>query len=164
MTPIRPACPMDPLPWPQLPQKPIASTAWLGSQHLGARHRYLCAPGVKNQFAHGRTDMSALSKLAGFQRAPAGLQWTMLRCLPMIALAGTLLPLGGAVVAPLVLAGDTASVALAATLQIVLASVPVLRWTVVFTAALLCVIVLIAKGLPYVGDAYPLIDSDRPAR
>jgi hypothetical protein len=34
----------------------------------------------------------------------------------------------------------------------------------VFTAALFCLIVLIAKGPAYVADAYPLIDSDRPAR
>jgi hypothetical protein len=40
----------------------------------------------------------------------------------------------------------------------------VLHWTVAFTVALLCVIVLIAKGPAYVADAYPLIDSDRPAK
>jgi len=108
--------------------------------------------------------MTALKQLPGFQRAPAGLEWTVLRRLPMIALAGTVLPIVGALMAALFLGGDPASAKLASTLQIVLASVLVLLWTVVFTVALLCVIVLIAKGPAYVADAYPLIDSDRPAR
>jgi hypothetical protein len=108
--------------------------------------------------------MSALKKLRGFQRAPAGLEWTVLRRLPMIALAGTGLPIVGALVATLFLGGEPAGAKLVATILIVLASVLVLLWTAVFTAALLCVIVLIAKGPAYVADAYPLIDSDRPAR
>ena len=54
--------------------------------------------------------------------------------------------------------------ALAMTVLIAAASAVVLHWTVVFTLALACVIVLIAKGPAYVADAYPLIDSDRPAR
>jgi hypothetical protein len=108
--------------------------------------------------------MSMLKRLPGFHRAPAGLEWTVLRRLPMIALVGTVLPIGGALVAALFLGGDPASVKLAATIHILLASVLVLHWTVVFTAALLCVIVLIAKGPAYVADAYPLIDSNRPSR
>lgn len=107
--------------------------------------------------------MSALKKLPGFHRAPAGLEWTVLRRLPMIALAGTGLLIVGALGVALLLGGDPASAKLATTIQIVLASVLVLHWTVVFTTALLCVIVLIAKGPAYVADAYPLIDSDRPA-
>jgi hypothetical protein len=108
--------------------------------------------------------MIALRKLPGFQRAPAGLEWAVLRRLPVIALAGTVLPLVGALVAPIFLAGDPASAKLTITVQIVLASVMVMHWTVMFTVALLCMIVLIAKGPAYVADAYPLIDSDRPAR
>lgn len=108
--------------------------------------------------------MTALRKLPGFRRAPVGLEWTVLRLLPVIALAGTVLPLVGALVAPTFLAGDPASAKLTTTVQIVLTGVLVLHWTVVFTVALLCMIVLIAKGPAYVADAYPLIDSDRPAR
>jgi len=108
--------------------------------------------------------MSALKKLPGFPRAPAGLEWTVLRRLPMIALAGTVLCIAGMLAPARFLDGDPVSVKFATTIQIVLASVLVLHWTVVFTAALLCMIVLIAKGPAYVADAYPLIDSDRPAR
>lgn len=108
--------------------------------------------------------MSALKKLPGFSRAPAGLEWTVLRRLPTIALAGTVLCIAGMLAAALFLDGDPVSFKVATTIKIVLASVLVLHWTVVFTAALLCMIVLIAKGPAYVADAYPLIDSDRPAR
>jgi hypothetical protein len=108
--------------------------------------------------------MSALKKLPGFQRAPAGLECTVLRRLPMIGLAGTMVLIAGALGAALVLGSDVESAKRVTTIQIVLASVLVLHWTVVFTVALLCVIVLIAKGPAYVADAYPLIDSDRPAR
>ncbi len=107
--------------------------------------------------------MSALKKLSSFQRAPAGLEWPALRPLPMIALAGTVLPIVGLIVAALSIVGSAASVKLAATIQIALASELVLHWTSLFSAALLSVIVLSAKGPAYVADAYPLIDSDRPA-
>jgi hypothetical protein len=108
--------------------------------------------------------MSLLNKLPGFQRAPVGLEWAVLCRLPMIALAGTALLLVGALVAELGVGGEPANAKLATTVRIVLASVLVLHWTVVFTVALLCLIVLIAKGPAYVADAYPLIDSDRPVR
>lgn len=108
--------------------------------------------------------MSLLNKLPGFQRAPVGLEWAVICRLPMIAFAGTALLLVGALVAELSLGNDPANAKLATTVRSVLASVLVLHWTVVFTVALLCVIVLIAKGPAYVADAYPLIDSDRPVR
>jgi hypothetical protein len=108
--------------------------------------------------------MSAMKTLPGFSRAPAGLEWTVLRHLPMITLAGTVLSIVGMLIAEHLLGDDPASVKLATTIQIVLAGVLALHWTVVFTAALFCLIVLIAKGPAYVADAYPLIDSDRPAR
>jgi hypothetical protein len=108
--------------------------------------------------------MSAMRKLPGFQRSPAGLEWAVLRRLPMITLAGTIALVVGALVAEFTLGGDPASAKFATSTQIALASVLVLHWTVAFTVALLCVIVLIAKGPAYVADAYPLIDFDRPAR
>lgn len=108
--------------------------------------------------------MSAMKKLPGFPRASSGLEWAVLRRIPKIALIGTVLPIVGAAVATVYFGDDPADAKLATTLQIMLASALVLHWTVVFTVALLCLIVLIAKGPAYVADAYPLIDSDRPAR
>ncbi len=109
--------------------------------------------------------MSLLKKLPGFQRAPAGLEWEILRRLPVITVAGTAFLIAGALAAPLFASGaDLAAAKFATTVRIALASALVLHWTVVFTAALACLIVVIAKGPAYVADAYELIDSDRPAR
>lgn len=108
--------------------------------------------------------MSALKKLPGFQRAPAGLERAVLRRLPVITIAGTVLLLAAALGSALVLGADPGSAKLVGTLQIFLTSLLVLLWTAAFTVALLCVIVVIAKGPAYVADAYPLSDSDRPAR
>lgn len=108
--------------------------------------------------------MSAFKKLPGFQRSPAGLEWSILRRLPRIALFGTALPLLAALAASLWLGGDADGAKLVTTLHVVLASVLVLHWTAVFTVGLGCVIVSIAKGPAFVADAYELIDADRPAR
>ena len=111
--------------------------------------------------------MNLLRKLPGFTRAPAGLEWPVLRRLPSILLVGTVLPIAGALAARYLLGGadvDAADAKLATTIQIALASVLVLHWTVVFTVGLLCVIVWIAKGPAYVADAYALPDADRPGQ
>jgi len=109
-------------------------------------------------------DMGLLTKLPGSRRSPAGLEWVLLRKLPLIAVAGTAAVAVVAAAAWLLAASDPASQKLATTLLIAAASAVVLHLTAVFTLALACVIVLIAKGPAYVADAYPLIDSDRPAR
>ena len=109
--------------------------------------------------------MALLRQLPGFQRAPAGLEWAVLRRLPLITLAGTALPIAAALATQLLLGGaDAATAKLATTIEIALISALVLHWTVVFTVALACLIVVIAKGPAYVADAYALIDADRPAR
>jgi hypothetical protein len=108
--------------------------------------------------------MSLFNKLPGFERAPAGLEWALLRRLPLFALAGTALPLlcYGAVQLAAVWASDVVSAKLAMSIEIALASLVILYWTIVFTVALGCVIVMIAKGPAYVADAYPLPDADAP--
>jgi hypothetical protein len=106
--------------------------------------------------------MAFLTKLPGFQRAPAGLEWAVLRRLPLIAIFGTALMLAAALGADFLLGAEPASARSASTLRITLASLLVLHWTVVLTVALVCVIVVIAKGPAYVADAYPLDDADQP--
>jgi len=111
--------------------------------------------------------VSLLNKLPGFKRSPPGLEWAVLRRLPLVTAVGTALPIVGVVAAGVLLGGagaDAADAKLATTLQIALVSVLVLHWTVAFTVALLCVIVWIAKGPAYVADAYELPDADRPGR
>lgn len=109
-------------------------------------------------------DMTALKRVPGFQRESAGLEWTILRRLPICALIGTIVLIVGMFCASLLLGGDATNAKLIVITHIVLASIRLLHWIVVFTTALLCVIVLIAKGPAYVADAYPPIDSDRPSR
>lgn len=108
--------------------------------------------------------MNLLRKLPGSRRSPPGLEWSVLRRLPMIFVAGTVVLIVAALASTLAPGGDAAAAKLATTVQIALASALVLHWTVVFTVALACVIVVIAKGPAYVADAYELIDADRPAR
>lgn len=105
------------------------------------------------------------NRLRGFQRAPAGLEWVVLRRLPWIAVLGTVLPAVVMLGVAALIGGtgaDATDAKLASTLHILLISVLVLHWTAVFTVALVCVIVWIAKGPAYVADAYELPDADRP--
>jgi hypothetical protein len=50
------------------------------------------------------------------------------------------------------------------TIEIALASVLVLYWTLVLAMALGCVIVMIARGPGYVADAFPVPNADAPLR
>ena len=106
--------------------------------------------------------MKPFTRLPGFTPSPAGLERTLLRLTPRIFLMGTLIPLT-------LLAGahafDWLFPALVPTerltfLDICMAAVVILHWTVVFTAALAAFIVLVMKGPAYVADAYPLDDKD----
>jgi hypothetical protein len=108
--------------------------------------------------------MSLFNRLPGFERAPAGLEWALIRRLPVIAFAGTALPMLCLLAIRLAVAwaNSDAATKLAMTFEIALASVVILYWTIVFTVALGCVIVMIAKGPAYVADAYPLPDADAP--
>ena len=110
--------------------------------------------------------MSLFNRLPGFERSPAGFEWALVRRLPRIALAGIVAPLLCLLAARLAVAwaNDDAAAKLATTFEIALASVVILYWTIVFTVALGCVIVMIAKGPAYVADAYPLPDADAPRR
>jgi len=108
--------------------------------------------------------MSMFNKLPGFERSPAGLEWALLRRMPLFAFGGTVLPLlcYGALQLAAVWASDVVSPKLQMSLEIALASLVILYWTIVSTVALGCVIVMIAKGPAYVADAYPLPDADAP--
>jgi hypothetical protein len=107
--------------------------------------------------------MTLLRKLPGYRRAPAGLEWAVLRRLPTLTVVGTVLPVAAGVAVTLFAGGDAAGAKLVTTAWIAVASALVLHWTVMFTVALACAIVWIAKGPAYVADTYELIDSERPA-
>ncbi len=105
-----------------------------------------------------------LKRLPGFTQTPPGLEWALWKKLPWIALVGTALPLVWVGIAELV-APETRSPAsereLTQWLYIAI-GVVVLHWTLVLTAGIGCVIVMLMKGPAFVADGLEVQHSDRP--
>ena len=101
--------------------------------------------------------MNALNRLPGFQRSPPGREWVLFKRLPAILLLGTALPLGLALALWWAAPGQPSAAEerdlLLLTYQLI--GLVVLHWTLVFTVAIGCVIVLLMKGPAYVADSYP---------
>ncbi len=105
-----------------------------------------------------------LKRLDGPRRYASGLEWRILRKLPLVALVGTLAPaaLWGAL---WWLTDPQASAVQARWLQTagyVALGVVVFHLTMVVTVAIGCVVVHIMKGPGYVADAYPVPHGDKP--
>lgn len=108
--------------------------------------------------------MTWLSKLPGSRRSPPGLEWDLLRRMPRILAAGTLLPLVAVALARFwPFQGNAEQVAVTLqTVDIFAIAVLILNWTLVLTLTIACFIVMVMKGPAYVADAYPLPDAERP--
>lgn len=104
--------------------------------------------------------MSLFNRLPGSRRAPSGLEWTLLKKLPAILLAGTMLPASVVLLMHAGLIELEAKQALEATYTVV--GVVLFHWMSMLTLGLYCLIIMIMKGHAYVADAYPLPDSDFP--
>lgn len=108
--------------------------------------------------------MNWLQKIPRSVRYASGLEWTLWRKLPLIALLGTALP----VLALLVLhiwADPQASASQARWLQMAnffVGAVVAFHWIMVLTVGIGCVIVMIMKGPGYMADSYPVSHSDQP--
>jgi hypothetical protein len=105
-----------------------------------------------------------LQKLPGFTRSAPGLEWALWKKLPWIALAGTALPLGlvglAWLAAPQALTpADERQLTQWLYMAI---GVVVLHWTLVLTAAIGCVIVMLMKGPAYVADGLEVPHTDHP--
>lgn len=103
-----------------------------------------------------------LNRLPGFERAAPGLEWTLWKKLPLLLVAGTVLPLLVALLWWLA-AADVPTPAEDRDFWLVmyrLIGVVVLHWTVVGTVAIGCVIVMVMKGPAFVADAYPPADRE----
>lgn len=108
--------------------------------------------------------MNWLKKLGTTRSATSGLEWKLLRKLPLIALVGTLILLSGlalvhAVAAPVVNAADERWLQM---IDYVVGGAMVFHWSMVLTVAIGCVIVMVMKGPGYVADGYKVSHSDRP--
>ena len=108
--------------------------------------------------------MKYLNRLPNSVREASGLEWIVMKKLPLILGLGTLLPLvmslanryfppEGAVaqIAKHIKSVDILAIATVVTV-----------WSAVFTVAIGCFVVMMMKGHAYVADAYELVDSERP--
>ncbi len=99
-------------------------------------------------------------------RAPAGLEWRLVRKLPKLALLGllALLVLWG-IVHAWHFDGDPQDIERKLrTFNYMLIGAAIFHITMVITAALGCLIVMIMKGPQYTSDSYPVEDAERPSR
>lgn len=108
--------------------------------------------------------MKILTKLPNSRREPPGLEWTILKKLPKVLFAGTLIPLAislsGHLFEP---QGTAAEIAKhIKSVDIMCITTVVTLWMAALTVAIGCCVVVIMKGPAYVADAYELSDSDRP--
>jgi hypothetical protein len=108
--------------------------------------------------------MKWLQKLPGYRREPPGLEWKLLRKLPLVLLAGTLIP-AFFVAASHLQPPRGSAIDVARHLKwvdyLAIATVVTL-WTALFTVAIGCCVVIIMKGPAYVADRYDVSDSDQP--
>ena len=108
--------------------------------------------------------MDWLRKLPGYRRAPAGLEWRILRLVPTIWLAGTVLPALAALSARWWMVAGTPA-ALARQIQMfdyMMIGLAIFIWTLVLTVTIGCLIVWLMKGPAYVADGFDVSHSDQP--
>lgn len=111
-------------------------------------------------FWMGESAMNWFNRLPGSRKCAPGLEWTVLKKLPMILAAGTVLPLAFIVLMKAGALGlGTAAVREAGYAA---AGLLLFHWMSTLTVALFCFIVYVMKGHAYVADAYPLPDSEEP--
>ena len=110
--------------------------------------------------------MDWLRKLPGFQQTPYGFEWRLLRLMPSVCLAGTLLPALMSLAARfLIVDGSAAELARRVQLfDFVMIGLVILVWTLVATVTIGCVIVWLMKGPAYVADGFEVSHSDAPRR
>src|SRR3972149_1443766 len=108
--------------------------------------------------------MNWLQKLHHPPLSAGGLEWTLWRKLPLIALLGTALPLLGLGLVHL-LADPGASAAQARWLQMAGYFVwggLIFHWVIVLTVGIGCIIVMVMKGPGYAAAGYTVPHSARP--
>lgn len=108
--------------------------------------------------------MNLLQKMPGQRREPPGLEWYILKRLPVFLLLGTALPAAVYLYANLYpdpAGGETVEKYLSGIAIAAVATVLTV-WTAAFTMAIGCAVVWIMKGPAYIADGYPLSDAERP--
>ncbi|MBH2009997.1 MAG: hypothetical protein I8H71_09890 [Xanthomonadaceae bacterium] len=108
--------------------------------------------------------MNWFKKIQPSLRAASGLEWRLWRKLPLIALAGTALPLLCLALVHLLSdsAPSSAELRRVQMMDYVIGGVIVFHWSMVVTVGIGCVIVMVMKGPGYVADGYRVSHSDQP--
>ena len=110
--------------------------------------------------------MKLLRKLPNSVREAPGLEWAILKKLPVTLLLGPVLPLtislANRIFPPQGSAAEIAKHVKGVDIMAIATAVTV--WTAVLTLAIGCFVVLMMKGPAYVADAYKLYDSERPRK
>lgn len=105
-----------------------------------------------------------LTKLPGYIRTPYGFELRLLRWIPSLLLAGTVLPALAAWLARwFVTQGSAAEIERYLQMfDYAMIGVAILLWTAGLVIAFGCVIVWLMKGPAYVADGYNVSHSDQP--
>jgi hypothetical protein len=104
--------------------------------------------------------MNLFNRLPGSRRAPPGLEWKVLKKLPAILFAGTVLAVAFILLLQCGLLNLEAKESLK--FQYVSIGLVLFHWMSILVLALVCIIVVVMKGHAYVMDSYQLPDSDLP--
>jgi hypothetical protein len=95
--------------------------------------------------------MDYFRKLPGFKRSPSGLEWRILKKLPLVTLLGTILP----ALLVLILHSTQWLEPLVLDKVIILTiGIVVLHWTFMLTIGIAAFVVMVMKGPAYVADPY----------
>lgn len=108
--------------------------------------------------------MRLLQRLPGSRREPHGLEWRILRKMPTVLLAGTVIPTVYALLNRLWTTGHS-PIDVAKQIQMVdylAIGIVIFHWTLVLTICIFCAIIMLMKGPGYVADRYELPDRDTP--
>ncbi len=97
--------------------------------------------------------MNFFNKLPGYTKAPSGMEWVLLKKLPIIFVVGTLIP--SAEMLYLYLANNIISAEQQMTIYLCLGLIFTF-WFFIGVVAVGCVVVIIMKGPAYVADPYDL--------
>ncbi len=100
-----------------------------------------------------------LRKLPGYQTYEPGLERKVLLQLPQFTVMG-----GLAIALPSLLARLLLSAKAERIIDILVIATEIFFLGMVLTLTIAAIIVMLSKGPAYVADAYPLIESDRPAK
>ena len=96
---------------------------------------------------------------------PPGMEWTILRRLPLALLIGTLIPIGLSVIVRVLPPAEGVDPAKAVlSVDIFSIATTFVACTAVLTVAIGCIVVAIMKGPAYVADPYPVSHANRPRR